>query len=52
MSFVTISKPSCVPQWEKKKINHNCLVGSWVGILLNYNLDTQLIPTAQQQTKL
>lgn len=51
MSFVTISKPSCVPQWEGKKINNNCLVGSWVGILLNYNLDTQLIPTAQQQIK-
>ena len=35
-----------------KKINHNCLVGSWVGILLNCNLDTQLIPTAQQQIKI
>lgn len=53
MSFVTISKPSCVPQWEGKKINHNCLVGSWLGILLNCNLDTQqLIPTAQQQIKI
>lgn len=52
MSFVTISKPNCVPQWEIKKINQHCLVLNWVSIVINHNLDTHLIPTVQQHIKI
>lgn len=53
MSFVTISKPNCVPQREiKEKINQYCLVVSWENIVINHNLDTQKIAAVQQYVKI